>query len=120
MKISVINKLKEYYDFNKLEGVYKGDVLTPPHSTDLALIESHLNDGDSSKCYEVMKKFSDAHWRFMETVFELPIFHIIYFENKSELFSKGMNVYEIDMMSAVEKFESETGFEAYICTRKNP
>jgi hypothetical protein len=119
MKISVINKLKEYYDFNKLEGVYRGDEIVSPHSTDIALIESHLSDGESAKCYEVMKKFSDANWKFLEVIFELPVFHIIYFENKSELFSKGMNVYAIDMMSAVERFESETGFEAYICTRKN-
>jgi hypothetical protein len=118
MKAIVINKLKEYYDFNKLEGVDRGDVLTPPHSTDLALIETYINDGDSTKCYEVMKKFSNAHWKFMETIFQLPVFHIIYFQEKSELFSKGINIYATDMSSAVEIFESETGFEAYICARK--
>lgn len=63
--------------------------------------------------------WTDTEWEsFLEDINNKKLYHIIYFEHKEHAHSKGMNVYAIDMMSAVEMFESQTGYEAFICTLK--
>ena len=118
MKAIVINKLKEYYDVFKVSEVEKGDRLIAPHKTDMALLEEHIKDGNTSKATELIKGLTNENWKYMETIFDLPMFHIFYFEDQKDLFGKGINIFEIDMMSAVEKFESETGFKPHICMTK--
>jgi hypothetical protein len=119
MKAIVINELKRYYDIHKVAETIKTDEVVEPHHADISLLEKYISE-DSSLVNrnQIIKKLSEANWKYMEVIFNLPMFHIFYFENENDLFGKGMNIFEIDMMSAVEKFESETGFKPHICTVK--
>ena len=125
MKIIVINKLKEYYDTHKispttpesleLEGIPFEWHLNP---TDLKLLESYIIDGNNAKIKEIADTITNNQWYTISKIFDLHLFHIVYFTSKEKYHSKGVNVYAIDMMSACEKFTSEFGIDPFYCTVK--
>ncbi len=126
MKTIVINKLKEYFDTYKISPtIPETDVVGEVNkdweinSTELKLLESYIIDGDNAKCKEVMSRITNNQWYLVSKIFELPLFHIVYFTSKEKYHSKGINVYAIDMMSACEQFVSEFGVDPFYCTVKD-
>ena len=97
MKILDTNKVETFYRSNQKEidsGEIKESIITYTEDDKLKILRIIWED-------------------FIETVLSLNQYHALYYPDKLKIHSKGVNIYAIDMMTAVEMFASEFGYDPY-------
>lgn len=63
--------------------------------------------------------WSNSNWIWFTKVFlKQSKYHCLYYPEADKIHSKGVNVYALDMISAVEQFVSQYGIEPYYCMQK--
>jgi predicted nucleotidyltransferase component of viral defense system len=121
MKILTLNKLKQYYDLHHIEDklIEETVELHEIHETTVKVLDILVGDTDREALKEQLKNLTLENWNYLRIHhFLLPVFHIVYFEGNTCLYSQGVNVFANHMAEAIDMFESQTGLEPYICTRK--
>jgi hypothetical protein len=97
MRITQINKIETFYR------TYQEEI----DSTEIE--ESIITCTEDNEEVEIVVIWKD----FIENVLSLNQYHALYYPDKLKIHSKGVNIYAIDMMTAVEMFASEFGYDPY-------
>ena len=119
MKISILNELKRHYECFKVAETLPLNIEGEDIPIDsIKKLESFLIENNRKDIIKFCQNLSKANWVRIKEFLELPLYHIVYYPDKNELHSKGIDVNAFDMISAIDSFLAEFGYEPFYVITK--